>query len=280
MRIDGKALAQGIFDELRQRVTLLKEKNIIPHLVIFLVGDDPASQVYVKQKVLKAEAIGAKATVYNLPSTVESVKLLSAIQQCSNDSNVHGIIVQRPLPPHTDPQKINQAVDTVKDIDSFRSDSPYPMPLAASVLFILEQIAIQEKQKLLPFLQSKTIVVMGKGETGGGPTIELLQTMGLVPHVIDSKTNNPDAIIKIADIIVAAIGKSGILKTESLKQGVILIAVGMHKGPDGKLHGDFEESDVANIASFYTPVPGGVGPVNVAMLLKNLITAAETISSK
>lgn len=285
MRIDGKTIAASIFEELIQKVEALKIKSmpadrqgITPHVAIILVGDDPASASYVRQKILKAEKIGAKATLYNLESTIQNSALFELIKKLNADSNIHGIIVQRPLPKHIDSQKVNFLVDSKKDIDAFQKNSPYEMPLAAAVIEILTHIHSQIPKidsTLIKWLLQQTIVVVGKGETGGGPTIELLKKLGATPHVIDSKTQNPHELLQKADIIISTVGRPDIVKTEYLKKGVILVGVGMYKGDDGKLHADYNEEEIQDIASFYTPVPGGVGPVNVAMLLKNLTIAAE-----
>lgn len=299
MKIDGKAIASEIFDELTEQVTALKHKGITPHLVVILVGTDPASTAYVRQKDLKAQMIGAKATIVKLESEIENQELIDSIKRLNEDETVHGIIIQRPLPDHIDSEQVNQATDVSKDIDAFLPNSPFTMPLAAAVLEILQHVFIHgvdlvgdphrvpaanartsdggnERQdpKFIQWLQSKNIVVVGKGETGGGPTIELLKKHSIKPSVIDSKTENPKALLKQADIIISTVGKPGIIKPEDLKKGVILVGVGMHRGDDGKLHGDYDEEEIKDIAAFYTPIPGGVGPVNVAMLLKNLIQAA------
>lgn len=295
MRIDGKEIAAEIFTDLTRRVGELQKKNIVPHLVVVLVGNDPASESYVRQKDLKAKLIGAKASIVHLPSDISEKELLSTIEQFNNNNNVHGLIVQRPLPSHIKSHMVNQATDVNKDIDAFHKNSPFTMPLAAAVLKILEHVQESIKsdkstksikgETASPFdtsepfdtfplwLKSKNIVVVGKGETGGGPTIELLKKLGAHPHVIDSKTENAPLITEEADIIITTVGRDNVIRSENLKKGVVLIGVGMHKGDDGKLHGDYEEDDIKNTASFYTPIPGGVGPVNVAMLLKNLLDA-------
>ncbi|MFH1833253.1 MAG: bifunctional 5,10-methylenetetrahydrofolate dehydrogenase/5,10-methenyltetrahydrofolate cyclohydrolase [Candidatus Levyibacteriota bacterium] len=345
MKIDGKEIAKNILEDLKIRVEKLKEKNIIPGLSIILVGDNPASKAYVRQKELKAEKIGANAVVLNLDSKTSNSELLKTIEQWNNDSNIHGMIVQRPLPSHIDEKKIDLATDPKKDIDSFHPKSPYPMPLAAAVLKILEEIYLftngagrhkifakrgtthhnkdfyrgesfheamsslespkvtvsrdepldgesegrlclktRQTEKTTSainpinfkeWLKSKRIVVIGKGKTGGGPTIQMLKKMGVELQIIDSKTQNPKDFTKSADIIISTVGKPNILKPEMIKKGIILISVGQHKGIDGKFHGDYEENEIKNIASFYTPTPGGIGPVNVAMLLENLVTAAQ-----
>jgi methylenetetrahydrofolate dehydrogenase (NADP+)/methenyltetrahydrofolate cyclohydrolase len=268
MRIDGKIIATTILDGLKNKVAACKEQGIIPHVAIVLIGNDPASKAYVSQKEKKAMEIGAKASVHLLPESTTQEELLELIRSLNSDEAVHGIIVQRPLPEAIDSETINQATNPLKDIDAFRKDATYPMPLPAAVIYILTSVQQQD-------LNEKVIVVIGKGETGGGPIIETLREMGIMPHVIDSKTTNPNELLKKADIIISTVGKQGIIRPENLKKGVILIGVGMQKGEDGKLHGDYNEKEVEQIASFYTPIPGGVGPVNVAMLLENLLLATQ-----
>ncbi len=282
MRIDGREIAKAIFEDLKKRVEELKKKGVTPHLVVILVGEDPASKTYVHQKELKAQEIGAKTTVYRLPLTINQQQLLSTIEQLNNDSNVNGIIVQRPLPVQIDGNAISLATNPQKDIDAFHQQTPFTMPLAAAVLRILEKIhsstsgvEAQKFQGFIQWLKSKNIVVMGKGETGGGPVITNLRTLGVKPLIIDSKTQEPDKLVETADILISTVGKQNAYLPQHLKRGVILVIVGMYRGSDGKLHGDYEEQNIKDIASFYTPVPGGVGPVNVAMLLANLVRAAE-----
>lgn len=282
MRIDGKEIAQKILENLKIRVEKLKEKNITPGLSIILVGQNPASKAYVRQKELKANEIGAKAIVLNYESGIKNHELLELIKKLNSDKNVHGIIVQRPLPQHIDEEKIDLATNPKKDIDSFHPKSPYPMPLAAAVLKILEEIFYRGETatsaintEFNNWLKSKKIVVIGKGQTGGGPTIQMLKKMGIQPQIIDSKTQNQIEITKTADIIISTVGKPNMIRPNMIKHGVILVSVGQHKGIDGKFHGDYEENEIKDIASFYTPTPGGIGPVNVAMLLENLISSTE-----
>lgn len=288
MKIDGREIAGEIFEKLKKEVEELKKKNIIPHLVIILVGNDPASKAYVRQKELKATQIGAKATVINLESKIKNSELIKLIEKLNNDSSIHGIIVQRPLPPHIDSGEIDSATDVKKDIDAFRKESPFPIPIVCAILTILENIfnhflvssvsSDSSVSSLNDWIKSKNIIIVGKGETGGGPIIETFKKMGIEPNVIDSKTKNPQDIKKNADIIISAVGKLNVVKKEEIKKGVILLSIGLHKEKDGKLHGDYEEEEIKDIAGFYTPTPGGVGPVNVACLLENLIKASAKTS--
>ncbi|MBI1982336.1 MAG: bifunctional 5,10-methylenetetrahydrofolate dehydrogenase/5,10-methenyltetrahydrofolate cyclohydrolase [Candidatus Levybacteria bacterium] len=279
MRVDGRAIAQSILDDLKNRRENLKKKGVTPHLVIILIGNDPASHVYVRQKELKAKEIGVKVTLVNYESRITNQELITTIEQWNNDNNVHGIIVQRPLPKHIDSEQIAQAVDPKKDVDGFHPESKFEMPLSIAVLCILEHIFSSSKKSshnFINWLKEKSIVIIGKGEAGGKPIINKLRTLGVQPLIIDSKTTNPEVIIKKADIIISAVGKPNIVRSEIIKKGTILISVGLYKGGDEKLHGDYNEEKIKDIASFYTPTPGGVGPVNVACLLENLVIAAET----
>lgn len=269
MKIDGKEIAQKIFEELKIKVKKLQKENIIPHLAIILVGNDPASVAYVKRKELKAKEIGAKTTTYNLKSEIRNSELEKLINKLNKDDLVHGIIAQQPLPAHIDIGKITQAIDPEKDVDGFHKNSKFQPPISEAVLEILK-----------PYLtKSKKIVVIGKGETGGKPIAQAIKKIGINPIIIDSKTSNPEDLTKTADILISAVGKSDVIKAEMIKKGAILISIGMHKELDGKLHGDYKEDSIKNIASFYTPTPGGVGPINVAMLLKNLVRSAENFNS-
>ena len=289
MKIDGRAIAENIFTDLKRRVNSLKKKGITPHLVIILIGDDSASKAYVRQKVLKGEAIGANVTVKNYELRITNYELRKTIEQLNNDNNVHGIIVQRPLPPHIDEKAIDEAVDSKKDVDGFHPQTPFQMPLAAAVLRILQEIHIAKAYDVADFrewLASKNIVVVGKGKTGGGPIIQKLKSMHIEPTIVDSKTHNPQLITRNADILISAVGKPRMIRKDWLRKdygddrpGTILISVGMHKGEDGKLHGDYDEDDIKDVTTFYTPTPGGVGPVNVAMLLQNVVKAAESFAS-
>ncbi|MBP9719510.1 MAG: bifunctional 5,10-methylenetetrahydrofolate dehydrogenase/5,10-methenyltetrahydrofolate cyclohydrolase [Candidatus Levybacteria bacterium] len=286
MKIDGKAIAAELFQNLYQQITLLKEKNITPHIAIILVGDNPASVSYVKRKKMKAEELGAKATILNYELRITNEELLETIEQLNNDKHIHGIIIQRPLPKHIDTESINQAVLPTKDIDAFHANTSFDMPLAKAALMLLENVLTLEILKQVQddiktgmtfkiWLQSKNIVVVGKGETGGGPIITLLKKYGITPTIIDSRTKDPLKLTKQADIIISAVGKENVIIPEMIKKDVILISIGQHKQKDGKFHGDYEEESIKDIAAYYSPTPGGVGPVNVACLLDNLIQATQ-----
>jgi methylenetetrahydrofolate dehydrogenase (NADP+) / methenyltetrahydrofolate cyclohydrolase len=270
MIINGREIASQILEELRLRVDKLIEKGITPHLYIFLLTDNPSTLSYIKQKNLYAEKIGAKITVENLNTQTKTNELLENIKELNKNNNVHGIIVQRPTPDSLDLEKIDNAIIPEKEIDGFSKNTKYKIPVAKAIAKILRETKTD--------LNKKSVVVIGKGKTAGKPIINYLKQLGVTPLIIDSKTINPEQILRTADVVISAVGKSGVVLKENLKNGAILIGVGMHKEEDGKFHGDFDEVEISEKVSYYTPTPGGVGPVNVACLLQNLVEAAETLS--
>jgi methylenetetrahydrofolate dehydrogenase (NADP+) / methenyltetrahydrofolate cyclohydrolase len=271
MKIDGREIAQNILNNLRELTERLKRKNIIPHLAIVLVGDNPASITYVNQKRIKAEQIGANTTIIRLPNNISESELIKTVTQFNQNKSIHGIIVQQPLPQSINTEAITQAIDPKKDVDGFNSRSKFEMPIALAILETLKTISSPSFEE---WLKSKNTVIIGKGETGGKPIIKALQELGINPLVIDSQTENPENITKNADIVISAVGKANIITPGMIRQNVILIGIGQHKD-NGKIIGDYEEEKIKDIASFYTPTPGGIGPVDVSILLKNLVTAAE-----
>ncbi len=299
MKIDGKEIAEKIYSTLQVRVEELKKKNITPHLAVILVGENPASIAYVTLKQKKASEINAKVTIHRFETTVTTDELLQKVKELNVDPKVHGILIQRPLPPQIDVEKLESQTAPQKDVDGFHPASPYTLPLPLAVVRIIEEVyysssegakenesrssrfanAHSNNKEFLGWLKSQNIVVLGKGPTGGGPIIKLLKKLGATPTIIDSKTVNPEKVMKKADVIIASIGREHVVNPENIKPGVILIGVGILRGKDGKLKGDYDEENIKDIAVFYTPTPGGVGPVNVAMLMENLITATERQSS-
>src|SRR3989344_5861068 len=310
MKVDGKHIAQEILEGLKKRVRKLKKKGLTPHLHIITLTTDEASQAYVGQKRKKGGEIGAKITVENLSSKTKTEELLKKIEKLNNDKIVHGIIVQRPLPKSIDEAKISNSINPKKDVDGFHPKSKFSPPVGKAVIRILEEVyeiksqiqnskfQINSKtqnpnyQNILNFgnsnldiisdldirysdlnswLKAQRICVIGRGVTAGRPIIKTLVKIGVQPLTVASQTQNRAEILKNSDVIISTVGKPNIIVKSDIKKGVILIGVGMFRGEDGKFHSDYEEADIKNIASFYTPTPGGVGPINVAMLLSNLI---------
>lgn len=277
MKFDGRAYAQEIYQQLTQRVTKLKEQGITPRMAVILVGENPNSLSYIKQKKKWGTAIGAEIIVHQFEESISEKELLQVITHFNQDQNIHGIIVQLPLPHHLDDKKLIYTVAMEKDVDGFQEGSAYHVPVAYAVYKILEEI--HSEQNFEKWIHQQHIVVLGKGKTAGHPIIELLQKKSLSPTIVDHATENPKEIIQKADIIISCVGKI-VIQKEMVKPHAILIGVGLHVEENGKLQGDFIESEIENHVHAYTPTPGGVGPVNVACLLKNLVTAAENIASQ
>ncbi len=277
MRLDGKAIAQKIFVDLKIKVEKLKEKGITPHLHIITLTTDSASNAYVSQKKLKGGEIGAKITVEKLNPTTKIEELIGKVGKLNNDRNVHGIIIQRPIPEHIDESSIANSINPNKDVDGFNPQSKFSPPVGEAVLEILREVYINKKNDLdfEKWLKSKDITVVGRGVTAGRPIIKTFEKMRIAPNVITSKTENRDEILKNSDIVICAVGRQNVIKKSDIKKGAILVGVGMFKGEDEKFHSDYKEDDIKDTASFYTPTPGGVGPVNVAMLLSNLVKTCK-----
>jgi methylenetetrahydrofolate dehydrogenase (NADP+) / methenyltetrahydrofolate cyclohydrolase len=267
MKIEGKLIASKLLDKLKPQVEALKQKGITPTLAIILIGDDESSKSYIKQKELKAREIGAEIKLFHFQSTSQD-ELLEIINKLNDDLNIHGIIVQRPLPKSFDKELISRIIKPEKDVDGFNPESNFDAPVGEAVIETLKSIGLTD-------LSNKKIVVVGKGETAGGPIINLLDKLELGFKIIDSKTENPDEIIKNSDIIISAVGRQGIIKPELLNTNQTLIGIGLFP-VEGKLKGDYEESEVEGKVKYYTPTLGGVGPVNVACLMDNLITSANS----
>lgn len=278
MRIDGRAIADQILDTLRAKVSTIKKRGVTPTLAVILVGNDAGSISYIKQKEKAAQGIGAKLLLEQLPETTSLEILDSTIARYNHDPSVHGLIVQRPVP-LTGAQKILEKVSSIKDIDGFIQNSPFQVPVARAVLTILTAIHHHLKEKklitkdFLPWLRSENVAIVGRGETAGRPIAQLFETYQCTPFVIHSKTPQPADILKRATILISCVGKSRVITKSNITGGAIVIAVGLFRGVDGKLHGDYEEDEIKDLASFYTPTPGGVGPVNVAALMQNLVDA-------
>lgn len=279
MKIDGREIATLILESLKAEVEGLKKKEIVPTLAVILMGNEKSSISYVKQKELKAKEIGAQIEIFRLEESVVNDEIETLIKKLDSDAKIHGIILQRPAPKHIEIDRLEDFISSEKEVDGFGNHPIYPVPVAEAVLLMLEDVYIKQKVKNLfsDWLKSKKMTVLGTGETAGQPIINYFKEYGIEPVVIDSKTQEKDSLMKKADIIISAVGKTTI-NPSNIKKGVILIGVGMHT-EDQKLCGDFNEEEIKNIASFYTPTPGGVGPVNVAMLLKNLVESAESLTS-
>ncbi len=253
MKIEGKRIAQDILDELRREVAILRKKGIIPTLLVVLVGDNEASIAYIKQKEIKAAQIGARTEVLTFDEKMTFNEAKSLIEKLNSDPSVHGIIVQRPAPVNLKVDELSDLIDPEKEIDGFGEDPLYEVPVAKAVELLLEDVFKQTSQSgnFNDWLSKQKIVVIGKGETAGKPTINHLIKLGLSPQIVDSKTQNPKEITKGADILISAVGKDKTLTSDMIKKGAILIGVGLHNDEEGKLRGDFHADEIADTVSFY-----------------------------
>ncbi len=276
-RIDGKAIGDQMLEKLHAEVISTK---IHPHLLVLLIGDNPSSQSYIRQKKNAAERIGAICTLLQFPADVSEEIIRNTIHTANLNTDIHGIIVQRPLPSSSQiSEQVLNSVDLKKDIDGFLQDSPFEVPVAKAIITILEKIFYEQfntpQLDLISWLRKQDIVVIGKGVTAGNPIRKILERLGLPVVGIDRSTPNPEEITKGADIIISCVGKQGTIPASAIKSEAILLSVGLSRGTDGKIHGDYEERDIQEKALFYTPTPGGVGPVNVACLMQNLVKATR-----
>jgi methylenetetrahydrofolate dehydrogenase (NADP+) / methenyltetrahydrofolate cyclohydrolase len=265
--IDGKAIAQDLRNELKARVDRLTANGIHPKLDVIIVGDDPASKVYVRNKGQACESIGIASTTHTLPTETTEAQLLDLIDQLNNDDRVHGILCQLPVPKHINKTKVLEAVSPAKDVDGFHyenmgaqvaGDTPFPACTPFGCLYMLEQAGVP--------IWGKHAVVLGASTIVGKPMALMLLNKGATVTICNSKTPNPAELCRQADIMV---------KGDWIKPGAAVIDVGINRGDDGKLVGDVDFAAASAVAGWITPVPGGVGPMTIAMLLRNTVKAAE-----
>ena len=278
--IDGNKIAQDIRNEVRQSAISLKEqKGIIPGLAVVLVGEDPASQIYVGKKAKACAEVGFLSREYKLPAETDEEKLLKIIRKLNKDKLIHGILVQLPLPKHISTEKIIAAIDPHKDVDGFH---PYNVGglVTGSPLFvpctprgIMELIARTGID-----LKGKEAVVVGRSNIVGKPIALLLLAQHATVTICHSRTKDLPSVTRRADILIAAVGKTHMIKADMVKDGAVVIDVGVNRLENGKLAGDVAFDEVAAKASYITPVPGGVGPMTIAMLMKNTLDAALSVA--
>ena len=274
--INGKELAEKMQAEIAIKVSELKTKSISPGLVVLLVGENPASQVYVRNKERSAKSIGIHSKVERYPSTISEETLLAEIEKYNQDPNFHGILVQLPLPKHIDEEKVLLAIDPKKDVDGF-----HPMNLGRLLAGNLDKIPCTPYgiMKMLAAydidLAGKRALVIGRSNIVGKPMAQLLLMADATVTIAHSKTTNRAELAKEADILVVAIGRGHFVTKEFIKPGAVVIDVGMNRDEHGKLIGDVKFDEVEPLASYITPVPKGVGPMTITMLMYQTVLAAE-----
>ena len=274
MEINGKKLQEKLLAGLRQKIDNLHQKGITPGIGIVTLGPEETWEAYVGQKIKLAKALEITTRLLNLrPKTTNDV--LKAIETLNSKNTIHGLIVQRPFPIHIDTERIIQSVSKYKDIDGFRIDSYFEVPVWMAVRHLIAQASqLLDTPKFQLWLSNQSILVVGRGETAGQPVINGLRNLNIEPQIIDSKTLERDKLFAKADVIIFATGKRISVPFSLLKKNSILIGIGLHRRK-GKLVGDFDEIEARNNVLYYTPSPGGVGPLNLYFLFENLVKAAE-----
>lgn len=279
IKIDGKALADKIQADLKIEVEELAAKEIRPGLVVLLVGENPASQTYVKNKELAATRAGMHSEVARYEATISEEALLAEIQKYNEDPKFHGILVQLPLPNHIDSEKVLLAIDPKKDVDGF-----HPMNLGKLFMGAPEMIPCTPYGIMKMFeaydidLEGKNAVVIGRSNIVGKPMAQLLLEKNATVTITHSRTKDLANVAKQADILVVAIGRGHFVTKEFVKEGAVVIDVGMNRDENGKLIGDVNYDEVEPLASYITPVPKGVGPMTITMLMVQTIEAAKRIN--
>jgi methylenetetrahydrofolate dehydrogenase (NADP+)/methenyltetrahydrofolate cyclohydrolase len=274
--IDGRAIAAEVRRDLAPRVAALAARGIRPGLAVILVGDDPASQVYVRNKVRACAETGIESRPIALPARVDEAELLATIAGLNTDPAVHGILVQLPLPRHLDSHRVLEAIAPHKDVDGFHpmntgallAGRPGFVPCTpAGIMVMLERCAIE--------LSGRRAVVVGRSNIVGKPMALLLLQRDATVTICHSKTRELPALTRQADVLVSAIGRPGAIGAAMVKPGGCVIDVGINRLADGRLAGDVDTAAVKDVAGWITPVPGGVGPMTVAMLIASCLRAAE-----
>ena len=275
-RIDGSALAKNIRADVAVRAAALTARNHTPGLAVLLVGDDPASQVYVQHKVKDCQESGVHSVLDRYPASASEAEIVDRIRALNDDPSIHGILVQLPLPPHIDTHRVLGTVSPLKDVDGFHVASAGALMVGRPVfksctpygcMRMLESIGCDPK--------GKHAVVIGRSNIVGKPMAMLLLQANATVTICHSGTVDLAHHTRHADILIAAVGKRNMVTVDMVKPGAVIIDVGMNRNDDGKLSGDVDFAGVSDVASFITPVPGGVGPMTRAMLLVNTVEAAQ-----
>ena len=274
--IDGKAVSKSVRERVAAETAKLKEKGIVPGLAVIIVGEDPASQVYVKNKEKACAEVGFFSEKFALPESTSQSSLNALVEELNGRSDINGILCQLPLPSHLDDKEVINLINPVKDVDAFHpvnvgaimiGDYNFLPCTPAGVMELIHSTGVD--------VSGKKAVVIGRSNIVGKPMAMLLLHENATVEITHSKTRNLSEITRQADILVAAIGKAKFVTADMVKEGAVVIDVGMNRDEKGKLCGDVDYESVADKCSFITPVPGGVGPMTISMLMQNTLTAAK-----
>lgn len=274
--INGKEIAEAVRQEISKEVQQLREKNVVPGLAVILVGDNQASQTYVRNKQKACEDLGMHSVLIKQPEDLTQQELIRNIEELNQDDSIHGILVQLPLPGHIQEKAIIEAISPEKDVDGFHpinigrmmtgQDAFLPCT-PYGIMIMLEHIGYK--------LEGKHVVIVGRSNIVGKPAGMLFLNANATVTYCHSKTKDLAYFTKQADVVVVAVGKRDTITSSHIKEGAVVIDVGMNRNEDGKLCGDVSFEDVKNIASYITPVPKGVGPMTITMLMKNTVKSAQ-----
>jgi methylenetetrahydrofolate dehydrogenase (NADP+) / methenyltetrahydrofolate cyclohydrolase len=279
--IDGNALSKQLRTQVAADTAALKAQGLTPGLAVVLVGDNPASQVYVRNKVKACEDAGLHSVLEKYEATMTEADLLARVEALNNDSSIHGILVQLPLPAHIDAQKVIEAISPAKDVDGFHIASAGALMTGMPGFWPCTPYGCMKMLESIGYdLKGKHAVVIGRSNIVGKPMALMLLQKDATVTVAHSRTQNLKALTLQADVIVAAVGKRNVLTADMVKPGAVVLDVGMNRNLEGKLCGDVDFDGVKEVAGYITPVPGGVGPMTITMLLVNTLESAQRALSE
>jgi methylenetetrahydrofolate dehydrogenase (NADP+)/methenyltetrahydrofolate cyclohydrolase len=274
--IDGNALSKQLRAQVAADTAALKAQGLTPGLAVVLVGDNPASQVYVRNKVKACEDAGLHSVLEKYEATMTEADLLARVEALNNDPAIHGILVQLPLPAHIDAQKVIEAISPAKDVDGFHIASAGALMTGMPGFWPCTPYGCMKMLESIGYdLKGKHAVVIGRSNIVGKPMALMLLQKDATVTVAHSRTQNLKALTLQADVIVAAVGKRNVLTADMVKPGAVVLDVGMNRNDEGKLCGDVDFDGVKEVAGYITPVPGGVGPMTITMLLVNTLESAQ-----
>ena len=277
--IDGNALSKQLRADVSARVTALKAKGVTPGLAVILVGDNPASQVYVRNKVKACEETGMHSVLETWPANMTEAELLARVDAMNRDPSIHGILVQLPLPPHMNAQRVIEAISPEKDVDGFHVASAGALMTGLPGFWPCTPYGCMKMLESIGYdLKGKHAVVIGRSNIVGKPMAMMLLQQNATVTICHSATKDLKAMTLQADVIVAAVGKRNVLTADMVKPGAVVLDVGMNRNDEGKLCGDVDFAGVKEVASHITPVPGGVGPMTITMLMVNTLESAERVA--
>jgi methylenetetrahydrofolate dehydrogenase (NADP+) / methenyltetrahydrofolate cyclohydrolase len=278
--IDGNALSRQLRADVATRVQALKARGVTPGMAVILVGDNPASQVYVRNKVKACEDTGMHSVLETWPATMGETELLARVEAMNNDPTIHGILVQLPLPAHIDAQKVIEAISPAKDVDGFHVASAGALMTGLPGFWPCTPHGCMKMLEHIGYdLRGKHAVVIGRSNIVGKPMALMLLQANATVTVCHSGTKDLASFTRQADVVVAAVGKRNVLTADMVKPGAVVIDVGMNRNEAGKLCGDVDFDGVKAVAGWITPVPGGVGPMTITMLMVNTLDSAERQAS-